>query len=250
MLIVEEIDDIEKGLNEYHLKLAAFLLKKIKNHNSKNIVEIGSGDGTFTIPFLNSLNFEIEKFYCIDPYIGTYSGQNKILESKLTNNNNKDKVQIIQEDAANLDKIVSDIDLIIGHEVLCDLNLNQIEHVLKASYNALQKNGLFIHSDFSPIPINRAEEILQIIDVYSSEQTSGAKWFSPSADQLAATAHKIGFKSIRFRYKKIPIKFEQKAAIELIKKWNIKGEFLNIYKEEIYRNGIEFPMEQILFCYK
>ena len=250
MIIVKETEDIDKGLSEYHSKLATFLLKQIKKYNIKNIVELGPGDGVFTIPFLNSLNFDINNYYCIDPYTDPYSDKGQILNNKLLENKFKEKVQVIHEDAANLDKIVSDIDLVISHEVLGDLNLKQIEQVFKACYNTLQEKGILIHSEFSPIPTNRAEEIVQIIDVYSSEYASGARWFSPGADQLAAIAYQAGFKSIKFRFKKIPIKFEHMAAIKLIKSWNIKGEFLDNYKQEIFKNGIEFPMEQILFCYK
>jgi len=245
MLKVTEPEEIEDALFEYHLKLASTILSKIKYMSPRRIVEIGSGSGTFTIPLLEELN-NYEVLYCVDSYTGPYNQDRKILESKVAGK----KVEIVEKDAREIDKIISDIDLVIGHEILCDLNSKQAKEVMQACYNVLEEGGVFIHSEFSPFALNRSEEMLHIINKYSEEPISDTEWFSPTADELAGISYRIGFSSIDVNYRKVPIKFMKNAAIEMIKRWKTKTEFLEKYQDEINRSGIEYPMEQILYCIK
>lgn len=250
MLKVNEPEEIEYILFKYHSKLASIMLSNIKSISPKRIVEIGSGTGTFTIPLIKELNNSFEVFYCVDSYIGPYHEDKKALELKLKELTTNKSIEIINMDARKITKILLDIDLVVGHEILCDLNSKQVERVLLACYNVLIDGGIFVHSECSPFALNRSEELLQISNEYSEEPISDTKWFSPNADELSGIAYSIGFKTISVNYQKIPIKFMNNAAIKMIERWKTKKEFLDKYQDEINRFGIEYPMEQILYCIK
>jgi len=248
---VIESAQIEKALFGYHLELGSFILDRIGSRTLRKIVEIGSGSGTFTIPFLVLSEKRFERYYCIDSYTGPYSKDKDILESKIKNEGFYKYVEVIEKDAAEIDKIFSDMDLIIGHEILCDLNVEQVKQIMSACLNSLGEGGLFVHSELSPHANNRSEMLLQILNnEYSDEPISDTTWFSPTADELAGIAQKLGFTSIRVEYMKIPIKFIGEAALEMIRRWKTNESFLEKYDEEINTIGIEYPMEQILFCAK
>ena len=250
LLKVTEPEEIEDALFEYHLKLSSAILSKIKHMSPKRIVEIGSGPGTFTMPLLKELGNDFEILYCVDSYTGPYHEDRNLLESKLKDVTPNISVEIINKDARDINKILSEIDLVIGHELLCDLNSEQVEQVISSCYNVLKDGGLFVHSEFSPFALNRSEELLHILNKYSEEPISDTKWFSPNADELSGIAYKIGFKSISVDYIKIPIKFMKNAAIEMVRRWKTKNEFLEEYQDEINKMGIEYPTEQILYCIK
>ena len=250
MLEISNPKDIDDALFKYHSTLASTILKELSLSSFKRIVEIGSGPGTFTIPFVEKLNNKFEILYCIDSYTGPYKHDNDILRSKLADHGLEGQLQIIKRDARDLDRHVSDIDLIIGHEVLSDLTLLQVEQLITASFNTLNKGGFFIHSEFSPIADNKSEELLHIINEYSQEPISDTQWFSPPADELIRLANHTGFESVQVKYKKIPIRFTHDAAIEMLARWKIKQEFLKIYSNKLEKIGIEYPSEQILICEK
>jgi len=250
MLKVTNPEKIEDALFEYHSRLVSAIISKIKYTIPIKIVEIGSGSGAFTIPLLKELDNNFEVFYCVDSYTGPYKGDKKTLQSKLTDKDFQNSVEIIEKDVRNLGSTLSNVDLVIGHEVLCDLNPELVEDVMRVCYAVLNRGGFFIHSGFSPFPLNRAEELVKIINDYSEEAISDTTWFSPTADELAGIASRTGFTSITVDYQKILIKFMNKAALEMIRRWGTKNEFLTKYHDEIQRTGIEYPMEQILYCTK
>lgn len=244
---ISKPEEIENALFEYHLELASIILTKLQKKSLKRIVEIGAGSGNLTIPLMRGLENDFEKYYCVDSFFGPYEQDRKTLESKLKPN---EKIEILNIDAKEMDKTLSNIDLVIGHEVLCDLNSKQLEKVMSACFNILREGGMFIHSELSPFTSSKAEELVQIANKFSKEPISDSKWFSPGADELAGLAKSNGFRRVNVEYRKIPLKFKKEAALDMVKTWKTKREFLDNYGGDVYNIGIEYPMEQILFCLK
>ena len=250
MTKIADPEKIDGALFEYHLSLSKNIFDKLKNKPHKKIIELGSGLGTFTLPFIEVLKNDFESYHCVDPYLGPYNNDRQILENKLGKVEIKGKVEIIECDAREIDKLFSDIDLIIGHEILCDLNSKQVSQVLRTCFEVLKPGGNLVHAEFSPIAVSRAEELLHIFDDFSSETVSNTNWFSPTADELAALAKKNGFSSISVDYIKIPLHFNEQAAIEMVNKMRIGKKFIEQYQNKIQNIGFEYPMEQIIYCTK
>lgn len=250
MIEVENPLEIDNAISEYNRILVEQLLVKIQSNLRNTIVEIGSGNGCFTLPLLGELKDDFENFYCIDSYDGQYKEDVNELHGKLLNMDMLDRVKIITRNATDLDLLFSDVDLIIGHDLLCELNNDQITKMLTVSYHALRENGLFIHSELAPIAQNRAEELVHIANKYSAEPLSEIYCFSPNANDLVEIAIEVGFRIINVDFIKVPIRFKHDAAIEMIERWKTKTEFLNKYENEVLNIGLEYPMEQILCCRK
>lgn len=248
MVVIENPEETENALFTYHKKLALIIKDKAPLKKAKTLVEVGSGAGNFTIPFINEINDNFEKFYCIDPF---YSLDDlDILKKRIHQHELKEKIEIIRKDARELPDILSSVDLIIGHGVLCVIPRKQIEEVISACYQVLKDGGLFIHSEHSPFTLNEAEQLFYKLNEYTSSPVPDELLYTPKGDELAGAAYSIGFESISVEYTKILLRFIGNAAIELIKSWNIKSEFLERYGNEVSTVGIEFPMEQILICSK
>jgi len=250
MIIIAKAEKVDDALFEYHLELVSFIKNKIKNIACRKIVEIGSGPGTFTLPLLKEFGGNFEIFYCIDSYLGPYSKDRQVLETKLAAKDIRNKVKIIEKNALEMDSLLSEIDLVIGHEVFCTLSPKHLRRVISVCYNVLGPGGRLIHSDFAPFALNRSEELVQIINDYSEEDLSEIPWFSPPAEELAKISYKCGFREINLDYIKLPIKFKNTAALGLLRRWQTKNEFIDKYHAELTEFGIEFPMEQILYCRK
>jgi len=248
MITVREPEEIEDALSTYHSELALIIAKRIPRKPRSRIVEIGAGPGTFTLPLLNTLDEGPELLYCVDSYTGPYEHDRAVLGRRLERESPETQVEIITADARDIGKLVSNIDLVVGHELLCDLNPDQVEQVMQACYEVLKDGGMFVHAGLSPRAESRAEELVQIADQYSEETLSDTTWFSPAAHELAGIAHRTGFSSIRVDYHKIPIRFLGSAAREMIRRWNTGPAFLERYSHEIERTGMEYPLEEIIYC--
>ena len=61
MVDITNPEDIETALFTYHTKLSSLIKDKILLKNATTIIEIGSGPGTFTIPFISEININFGK---------------------------------------------------------------------------------------------------------------------------------------------------------------------------------------------
>jgi len=250
MVVINDPQMIDEALFTYNEQLASEIIKHLGDFTPKRIVEIGSGDGTFTIPFIQKMSNSLAEFHCVDTFEGPYSGNNVILERRLKESMLWNSVTIQKMDAASMNLQLHDIDLIIGHEVLCDLNEEKVNQVLSSAYHTLENNGYFIHSDLSPAFTSRSEELVILADSYSIHSLSTTEWFSPHADDLARICYDIGFRSIAFHFTKIRLIFRESAALSLLDSWGTEKSFFHKYESDLKNYGLEFPMEQILICRK
>lgn len=97
MVLVKDPHEIESALFTYHRELALTIKDRVPLKIAK-IVEIGSGPGTFTIPFINEMNNNFEKFYCVDPFYGNDLDQ---LKKRVHQHQLKEKIEILSKDAEN-----------------------------------------------------------------------------------------------------------------------------------------------------
>ena len=214
------------------------------------MADIGAGSGYFTLPLLRRFYDKVEEYIIVDPFPGPYAKDKEMLLKRLQDSGLRDKVSIIERPAWNIHRDLSDVDLIIGHDVFCDLSLTQVKDSLRSGKKALKDEGIFIHSGLSPTATTSSERLLIKLDSLSSHPLIEGNWFSPGSEFLYAISKEIGFNDVAVHEVKIPVMLQGKDAWSLIDEWNIRKEALMKYANEINRIGLEFPREQILVCRK
>lgn len=247
---VHDPEALHGALEEYHQRIAGIILDSIAPLEPRSIVEMGAGSGHMTIPILIQLDGKFREYLCVDPYTGPYSHDRCVLESRLRNIPETDGVTIIQFDIADIEDHASDVDLILGHDVFCDLQGDHIERILASCFNILKDDGFLIHTGFSPIATTESEKLVHLINEHAMDPISDTTWFSPGGDYLASIAHRTGFRGVDIRYERVNLRFKGDAAIEMARVWSVSDPFLGDHENEIRRIGIAFPMEQILICRK
>jgi hypothetical protein len=239
-----------RQLFEYNKKIVAEIFDIVQLSSFNKVVEFGSGSGLFTLPLMNRLYDMVEEYIIVDPFPGPYAKDKEMLLKRLKDAGFQDKVSIFERPVWNIHRDLSDVDLIIGHDVFCDLSMTQVKDSLRSGKKTMKNDGTFIHSGLSPTATSRSERLLIKLDSLSSNPVIGGNWFSPGSEFLYAAAREIGFKNIDVHEVKVPITLEGKDAWSLIDEWNIRKKALMKYADEINKIGLEFPKEQVLVCKK
>ncbi|MGA1793727.1 MAG: hypothetical protein ACMUHM_07240 [Thermoplasmatota archaeon] len=239
-----------RQLYEYNSTLAEEILSRLQSARFSRTVEFGAGSGLFTIPLLDRLYPSVSEYVVADPYPGPYAKDREALVKRLKEAGYSDKVRIEKVPVWNISKKVNDVDMIIGHDVFCDLTMDQVKDSLRAGIEALSDNGLFIHSGLCPNATTPSERLLMKLDSYSSTPLVKGNWFSPGSEFLFVISREAGFDDVSIHEVKVPLTLFGTDARSLLKQWNIRKEALEKYGDKIDKIGIEFPREQVLICRK
>jgi SAM-dependent methyltransferase len=133
---------------------------------------------------------------------------------------------------------------------LCELTRKDTQKAVNEIYRILRPGGVFVHGVLSPYPENKAQELVILADEYSADLLFEKEWFSPPADELAGMLHQAGFSAIGVKYFEEVLRFEGDIAFEQVKTWMTKPEFFEKYSEDLKNHGLEYPMEQVVYCWK
>ncbi|MGA1819724.1 MAG: class I SAM-dependent methyltransferase [Thermoplasmatota archaeon] len=239
-----------RQLFDYNSTLAEEILSRMRRRDLSRIVEFGAGSGLFTLPLLEKLYPSFEEYIVADPYPGPYTKDREVLVKRLREAGYSDKVRIEKVPIWNISKKVNEVDLIIGHDVFCDLTMDQVKDSLRAGIEVLSDGGLFVHSGLSPNAATPSERLLMKLDSYSSTPLVKGNWFSPGSEFLFVISREVGFNDVSIHEVKVPLTLFGTDARELLKQWNIKKGALVRYKDQIDKVGIEFPREQVIICRK
>jgi len=235
-------------------RLADFLVKNIDFEGVSVILEAGCGNGNLTIPLTkNIMNILREfKFIALDITTGPYKNALNILRERARKEGLEKYIKVIEGDVRSMSNIDDEsIDLIISNELLCDLDREGLEKAIKEFYRVLKLNGQMAHAVLSPVPENPAQKLLIKADSYSIETlVPKYEWFSPFSDEVAMLMHRTGFKNITVKYFETNVHLSFNEAVKQLKDWKIKPIFVEKYRRNLKKFGLELPMEYIIFCKK
>jgi ribosomal protein S18 acetylase RimI-like enzyme len=233
-------------LVEYHERLLSDIIKSVDDRGYKRIAEFGSGSGFFTLPLIRYFKEVADEIILIDPYVKDYRDHRRILMDLISEYAEETDISLISGRAEEVLRPDDDFDLVIGHEIFCDLTEEGIRQILGASISALKKGGIFIHSGFSDEITSEGTRLLHELDnPGGSSKREG--WFSPPDDLLLRVAGRIGFDSVRLLHVKIPFEIKGKEAVRILRFWNVDD---NDHIDLIEETGIRFPEETVLICEK
>ncbi|MGA1848959.1 MAG: class I SAM-dependent methyltransferase [Thermoplasmatota archaeon] len=237
-----------RQLFDYNKKLVEEIFDRADPGSFSRVVEFGAGSGLFTIPLLERIHDLVEEYIIFDPFPGPYRMEKGILKRRLKEAGFSDRITIREKPIGEAHKEVDSVDLIIGHDVFCDLSMKQIKDTLRSCKGVLGEGGVLVHSGLSATATAKGERLLIKLDGCSYRSVIKGHWFSPGSEFLYAISREVGFSIVNVHEVKIPLKLQGKTAMSLIKEWNIREDALRKYEKEINETGIEFPKEQILVC--
>lgn len=251
METVNRAKDLEFARRQMYRRLADFLLENVNLDRVSVLLEAGCGNGQLTIPLAESIAKRC-KIIAFDISFGPYKGALEILEKTIRNKGLGEIIEIIKGDVRNMKNIKDEtVDLIVSNELFCDLDRRGLKRALKEFYRILKHGGQMAHAELNPFPENKAQELLVKADSYSLETMKPRpSWFSPTADEVAGSMHKIGFRKIRVKYFETNLKLGFDAAIKQLTEWKTNQSFVTKYGKDLRRHGLEFPMEHVVFCEK
>ncbi|MBN1540301.1 MAG: hypothetical protein JW939_09175 [Candidatus Thermoplasmatota archaeon] len=239
-----------RQLFEYNSRLVDEVLRRKPISTCKRVVEFGSGSGLFTIPLMDKLHEDVEEYIIVDPYEGPYIKDRESLARRIRESGYSGKARILKVPVWGMRGKVEDVDLVIGHDVFCDLTMYQVKNAMMAGKDVLREGGFFIHSGLSPNASTAAERLLMKLDSHTSTPLVENNWFSPGSEFLFVISREAGFGDITIHEVKIPLLLSGNDAMSILKEWNIEDKVLKKYQKQIDEIGIEFPGEQILICRK
>ena len=249
MTLVKKIDEIDTVWQAKLTKLAKFVFKNLKNRKFEKILEIGGGAGQFTIPLLMVSKSNVVVY---DSFSGNYKGTEKILKSKAKSLKLDKRLKIIKGNATSVKKIKNQsFDLIISHEFICDLDKPSLLKAFKEFYRLLKPNGIMIHCYISPIPENISEDIMTKADSIGTDSPSKGElhaWWS--ADEILPIIKESGFRKSFVKYFDLDVKFNLTTAIERLRRWKAREDFINKNKPSLSKYGLEIPKEECIFSLK
>ena len=240
-MIIRRREDIKPSFEKYYSRLAQFMVDLVDIQDNPVILEAGSGSGALTVPLLSLLN-PYSVYICYDLYAGVYEKSLQAIKKRADT--------IVVGDVRNMSFHSNTVDAIISNELLCELARSDTKKAVTEFYRILKQGGIFIHGDLSPYPENRAQQLVILADKYSAEPVFPKEWFSPPADELAGMLHQIGVSSIGVSYFEESLTFEGETAFEQVQSWVTKPEFFEKYGDDLKEYGLEYPMEQVVYCQK
>jgi len=253
MKVVSRFEDLEAAKEEWYERLSEFMVRLVEWSDVSVVLEAGCGSGRLTMPLVAKIGKRC-RFIAYDLSAGPYEGDLEILREGVLARGIGDVVETIYGDVRDMKTIANkSVDLIISHELFCELNRVGLELASKEFYRILKPKGQMVHAELSPVGENRAQELLIEANLSYSLETMLPEcsfWFSPTVDDVAVLMRKTGFKDIRAYFFEVGLRFSYPVAIEQLTKWNIDSRFMEKYGKELREHGIEFPLEHVVVCKK
>jgi ubiquinone/menaquinone biosynthesis C-methylase UbiE len=234
-------------------RLAVFLTENLDLGRVSTIIEVGCGRGQLTIPLVKEV-MKIKKNFKIVAYnssSGPYEGDLDILKRRIRKEKLESLVATVEGDVRNMKDMGDEsFDLIISNELLCDLDRRGLERALQEFHRILKPNGQMVHGELNPFPENEAQRLLIEANAWQENLPSKPEWFSPYSDQVATLMHNIGFKNTRVKYFETNVRMNFEEAIKQLKRWKTDQTFIQSHLGDLRKNGLELPLEHIIFCEK
>jgi len=206
------------------------------------LVEVGSGEGQFTVPFANVV--PQYKIIALDRFKGAYSGNQARFLSTIAKNRLKTRIKVVASDynawlAAQPDSIY---DGVISSEFLPEITSKPMVRFFDQCHRVTKPGGITVHSFLSPEPANARQK--RLIDADSNPKwtkTPPLEWFSPSQVIVLDYLRSAGFRRLQQIRLKSGLVIRSKAARQLLKDWDIRRSYWKLHIGTLEKHGFEIP---------
>jgi cyclopropane fatty-acyl-phospholipid synthase-like methyltransferase len=212
------------------------------------LVEIGSGEGQFTIPFANLVPHY--KIIGLDRFKGPYSGDKAGLLSAISTNRVKGRLKVVVSDydAWLTSQPASGYDGVISSEFLPEITSKHMERFFVQCHRVTRPGGLTVHSFLSGEPRNvRQKRLIEADSNPKWTKTPPLEWFSPPPETVVNYLRSAGFRELRQIRLKSRLLVRSKAARQLLKDWGVRRSYWKLNSRLLERDGLEIP-DWIIVC--
>jgi cyclopropane fatty-acyl-phospholipid synthase-like methyltransferase len=187
------------------------------------LVEIGSGEGQFTVLFANLV--PRYKIIALDRFKGPYSRHKAGLLSAIATHRLKGRLKVVISDYEVwlTTQPASGYDGVISSEFLPEITSKHMERFFVQCHRVTRPGGLTVHSFLSSEPGNARQKRLV-------EADSNPKWTKTA-----------GFRELRQVRLKSRLLVRSKAARQLLKDWGVRRSYWKLHSEMLEIDGLEIP---------
>ena len=206
------------------------------------LVEVGSGEGQFTVPFANLVSRY--KIIALDRFKGAYSGSEAGLLSAIARNRlrNRIKVTVGDYNAWLTDQPDLKYDGVISSEFLPEIASKRMSHFFAQCQRVIKLGGVTVHAFLSPRPGNvRQKRLIEADSNPRWTKTPPLEWFSPSREIVLEHLKTAGFRRLRQIRFKSGLVIRSKAARQLLKDWEVRQSYWKLHRETLEKEGLEIP---------
>jgi cyclopropane fatty-acyl-phospholipid synthase-like methyltransferase len=206
------------------------------------LVEIGSGEGQFTVLFANLV--PRYKIIALDRFKGPYSRHKAGLLSAIATHRLKGRLKVVISDYEVwlTSQPASGYDGVISSEFLPEITSKHMERFFVQCHRVTRPGGLTVHSFLSSEPGNARQKRLVEADSNPKwTKTPPLEWFSPPQATVVDYLRSAGFRELRQVRLKSRLLVRSKAARQLLKDWGVRRSYWKLHSEMLEIDGLEIP---------
>jgi SAM-dependent methyltransferase len=232
-----EENDLSRLWKRGYLRFAEHISSLLPDSEDTIILELGCGSGQLTLPLASKLEGEI---IAVDS-----SAENvEMLKKKLKTMGLEKRVEARISDAKDLFFDKGSIDSAISNFFFGWVDEIKADQIIKIINNALKDGGISLHSDFLPTAGTLAQAIAIEQGRPENNLDPSVKWWTP--EEISEIVRKEGFDDIDVKYFDWDVRFDYQIAVEQLKRWGAKPEFISSKEEDLRKHGMELPISFIV----
>jgi ubiquinone/menaquinone biosynthesis C-methylase UbiE len=213
-------------------RLAGHFSTMIPDSEDSLILEIGCGRGQLTLPLSTRLRGRIIALDDSPEVVAT-------LGERLKNSGPSIQITTVASDADGLHLGKGSVDCVISNFFLGWVDKEKASRIMASIYEVLREGGVMIHSDFNPYPENSAQAFVLEQGRPENNLDPSVRWWTP--DEVCEIAGEKGFKNTEISFFDWDLKFDYPLAIEQLKRWGAKPEFIRERERSLRNMGMELP---------
>ena len=238
VLVLSDPAVLTEEWGRMYTALAAQVARRLPR-SSAPILEVGCGQGQFTIPLaLSATGIEI---VAVDSYRGHYANGRQKLLATLQGKGLAGQVAVKRSEALRWlrRQRVPVFQAVVSSEFLPEVTTAEMREFFRECFHAILPGGTTVHVYLSSTPRNRAQRLVITGDSNPRwTRHPPREWFSPPSPIARASLEEAGFLRVRVAKVQVRVRLVRAAAVQQLERWGVRRAFAR-------ENGIDRGLRAI-----
>jgi len=218
-------------------RLARTIATCLPDSEEAVFLELGCGKGQLTLPLARALAAKLKA-------VDRSEEEVKALRRRLAQARLDGKVECWVKGIEELELPGSSISGAVSNFLLGWLSEQEMLGMMRRCLHWIEDTGVMVHSDLLPIAESPAQEIaLEQASALNNTLPSVKLW---TPDEVVDLAERAGFSQASVRYFDWRLSFSYEEAVEQLRRWHAKPEFIESRRMELREHGMEMPRSFIV----